>query len=126
MNRTPLVRAFFEGVGLRCPEGKFRRGAKLASVDQPGSLGLESLETVFCCFALGRIVFTRTKARRCSTPFGGLFTVPYRAIMLRRRGQACELNPEYFRDGLRYLREAEAKRDVPTLFDALTETVDAA
>lgn len=50
-------------------------------------------------------------------PFGGLMTVPYRAILLGREGRACELNPEYFRDGVRYLREAEAQRDVPTLFD---------
>lgn len=54
-------------------------------------------------------------------PFGGLFTVPVRAIKLRRRGRACELNPEYFRDGLRYLRAAEIQATAPTLFDLLRE-----
>lgn len=52
-------------------------------------------------------------------PFGGLMTVPYRAIMLGRKGRASELNPDYFRDGVKYLREAEAKRNVPTLFDVM-------
>lgn len=52
-------------------------------------------------------------------PFGGLMTVPYRAVQLGRHGQACELNADYFRDGVRYLREAESERDVPTLFDSL-------
>ncbi len=56
-------------------------------------------------------------------PFGGLFTVPYRAIKLGRKGRACELNPEYFRDGLRYLRAAEREVNVPTLFDVLPQEV---
>lgn len=50
-------------------------------------------------------------------PFGGLMTVPYRAIELGRKGRASELNGDYFRDGLRYLRSAEAKAATPTLFD---------
>jgi DNA modification methylase len=54
-------------------------------------------------------------------PFGGLFTVPYRAIKLGRRGKACELKAEYFHDGLRYLRSAELETDVPTLFDLVGE-----
>lgn len=53
-------------------------------------------------------------------PFGGIMTVPYRAIKLGRRGRAAELNAEYFRDGVRYLREIELKRNAPSLFDALT------
>ncbi|MBZ9719120.1 DNA methylase N-4 [Mesorhizobium sp. AD1-1] len=52
-------------------------------------------------------------------PFGGLMTVPYRAVLKGRRGQASELSDTYFRDGLRYCREAEAKRAVPTMFDLL-------
>jgi DNA modification methylase len=52
-------------------------------------------------------------------PFGGLMTVPYRAILKGRYGRASELNPTSFRDGLFYCREAEAKRGVPTLFDAI-------
>jgi DNA modification methylase len=50
-------------------------------------------------------------------PFGGLLTVPYRAIILGRRGHACELNPESFRDGLRYVKAAEVERAMPSLFD---------
>lgn len=52
-------------------------------------------------------------------PFGGLMTVPYRAILKGRRGQASELSETYFRDGLRYCQEAERKRAVPTMFDML-------
>ena len=50
-------------------------------------------------------------------PFGGIMTVPYRAILKKRRGAASELSAEYFRDGLRYLRAAEAEATVPSLFD---------
>lgn len=59
-------------------------------------------------------------------PFGGLMTVPYRAIHLGRYGRAAELNQEYFRDGVRYLREAEQKKDAPTLFSLLGTEVLAA
>ncbi|WP_428661814.1 DNA methyltransferase [Runella sp.] len=50
-------------------------------------------------------------------PFAGLFTVPYRAIALKRFGIGCELNPVYFKTGVGYCREIEYKRMVPTLFD---------
>jgi hypothetical protein len=49
-------------------------------------------------------------------PFGGLFTVPYCAIKLGRRGRAVELNADYYRDGLRHLREADREASMPTLF----------
>ena len=52
-------------------------------------------------------------------PFGGIMTVPYMAVKMGREGMATELNPDYFRDGLGYLRQADAERDVPTLFDFL-------
>lgn len=54
-------------------------------------------------------------------PFGGIMTVPYRAIKLNRYGIAVELNYEYYRDGLIYLRAAEGRKDVPGLFDILQE-----
>ena len=54
-------------------------------------------------------------------PFGGIMTVPYMAVKMGRDGWANELNADYFRDGLGYLREADAERDVPTLFDLLEE-----
>lgn len=53
-------------------------------------------------------------------PFGGIATVPYRAILKGRIGWGVELNPAYFLDGASYLRAAEMKVSMPTLFD-LTE-----
>ena len=50
-------------------------------------------------------------------PFGGLMTVPVEAVKMGRDGIGCELNAGYFRDGVGYLEEADAKRDMPTLFD---------
>lgn len=50
-------------------------------------------------------------------PFGGLFTVPLRAMHLGRRGRAAELNPAYFDDGLRHLIAAELEINAPSLFD---------
>lgn len=52
-------------------------------------------------------------------PFGGLMTVPLTAIKMKRRGYGIELNPDYFRDGVGYLREAENEMETPTLFDFL-------
>lgn len=50
-------------------------------------------------------------------PFAGLMTVPMMAIKAGRYGYGVELSPDYFRDGLGYLQQAEAERDAPTLFD---------
>lgn len=50
-------------------------------------------------------------------PFGGLFTVPYRALLSGRRGRAAELNTSYFLDGIKYLQTAERQVGMPTLFD---------
>lgn len=52
-------------------------------------------------------------------PFGGLMTVPVEAVRLGREGLGTELNPDYFRDGVGYLQEVDAQRDVPTLFDLM-------
>lgn len=52
-------------------------------------------------------------------PFGGLMTVPYLAVKLGRAGYGCELNPDYWRFGVSYLRDAEEERNSPTLFDLL-------
>jgi len=52
-------------------------------------------------------------------PFGGLMTVPLRAVMKGRVGWASELNPDYFADGVRILREHDADRATPSLFDML-------
>lgn len=50
-------------------------------------------------------------------PFGGLFTVPVRALHLGRRGRAVELNPGYFLDGVKYLQAEERRAGLPSLFD---------
>ncbi len=50
-------------------------------------------------------------------PFGGLMTVPLCALRLGRRGMATELNADYFRDGVGYLKQEEIKQSAPTLFD---------
>ncbi|WP_256846858.1 DNA methyltransferase [Paenibacillus sp. Pae108] len=50
-------------------------------------------------------------------PFGGLMTVPERAVRMGRKGYGIELNTDYFRDGVGYLKAAEAEVDMPTLFD---------
>jgi DNA modification methylase len=50
-------------------------------------------------------------------PFGGLMTVPYRALALGRRGRASELNTTYFFDGVAYLKAMEREKSMPTLFD---------
>lgn len=52
-------------------------------------------------------------------PFGGLMTVPMTAVKMHRRGYGIELNPDYFRDGVGYLQEAEDEIETPTLFDFL-------
>lgn len=52
-------------------------------------------------------------------PFGGLMTVPYRALHLGRQGRAFELNAGYFLDGVKYLEAAERELSMPTLFDLL-------
>ena len=54
-------------------------------------------------------------------PFGGLMTVPMVAIKMKRYGKGCELNKDYFRDGVGYLQAAEDEIEMPTLFDFLKE-----
>lgn len=50
-------------------------------------------------------------------PFGGLFTVPVRALRAGRQGRAVELNPGYFLDGVKYLQAEERNRAMPSLFE---------
>lgn len=56
-------------------------------------------------------------------PFGGLMTVPMTAVKMYRYGKGCELNPDYFRDGVGYLQSAENEVDEPTLFDLFPEVL---
>jgi DNA modification methylase len=50
-------------------------------------------------------------------PFGGLMTVPVRAMKKGRKGVAFELNPAYFLDGAAYCKAMENEVSMPTLFD---------
>lgn len=50
-------------------------------------------------------------------PFGGIGSVPYRAILKGRRAIACELSTRYFMDGVHYLQAAEREASMPSLFD---------
>ena len=52
-------------------------------------------------------------------PFGGLMTVPVRAMKLGRKGKGCELNGEYFKDGVSYCKSTEINITSPTLFDLI-------
>lgn len=53
--------------------------------------------------------------------FGGLMSVPKTAVELGRYGYGIELNSDYFRDGVGYLKAAESQIDMPTLFDFMDE-----
>lgn len=50
-------------------------------------------------------------------PFGGLMTVPLRALKLKRHGLGIELNDRYFKDGVNYLTAAEREIAIPSLFN---------
>ena len=50
-------------------------------------------------------------------PFGGLHTVPYMALKMGRKGMGIELNPDYWKNGAKYCRDAEAERTQGSLFD---------
>jgi DNA modification methylase len=52
-------------------------------------------------------------------PFAGLMTVPLMAVRMGRRGYGVELNADYFRDGIGYLRNEESDVYNFSLFDCL-------
>lgn len=52
-------------------------------------------------------------------PFGGIMTVPYCAMKLKRKAIASELNPRYFVDGAGYCKAADEEQNMPGLFDLL-------
>lgn len=53
-------------------------------------------------------------------PFAGIFTVPFVAIQMGRRGYGIELSEEYYAAGRKYCQDAEEKKLSPTLFDFLS------
>lgn len=54
-------------------------------------------------------------------PFGGIMTVPYRAVLKGRRGYGIELSASYFADGCYYLKTAEDQLSTPDLFALMTD-----
>lgn len=58
-------------------------------------------------------------------PFAGLFTVPYCAVRMGRRGLGVELNHDYYTWGVRYMQAIERQAMAPTLFDLHEYLVDA-
>lgn len=57
------------------------------------------------------------KGELVDDPFGGLFSTAYKALEMERKAISTELNPEYYNDGLYYLKSIEYKINIPTLFD---------
>lgn len=55
-------------------------------------------------------------------PFGGLMTVPLTAIKMNRKGYGIELNADYFRDGVGYLKQYEEQQEQLSLFAFLKES----
>jgi DNA modification methylase len=58
-------------------------------------------------------------------PFGGLMTVPYRAVLKGRKGIGVELNHRYWLDGCAYLKSTEDHLRFPSLFDVTEERMAA-
>lgn len=54
-------------------------------------------------------------------PFGGLMTVPHQSLKHGRKAIGIELNTEYYKDGLFYVKSMHEKLSMPTLFDILDE-----
>lgn len=52
-------------------------------------------------------------------PFGGLGTVALEAVKAGRRGYTIELNNDYFRDAVGYLKELDEKDETISLFDLI-------
>lgn len=54
-------------------------------------------------------------------PFGGLGTVALEAVKAGRRGYTIELNNDYFRDAVGYLKELDEREETISLFDLMGE-----
>ena len=50
-------------------------------------------------------------------PFGGLGTVPLRAVKMGRKGRASELCTDYFIDSVSYMEAQDKEMHIPSLFD---------
>lgn len=56
-------------------------------------------------------------------PFGGLQSTAYKSIEMNRHARSCELNTDYFYDGVYYVKAKNDKLNAPTLFDILETKV---
>ena len=56
-------------------------------------------------------------------PFGGVMSVPYQALKMKRYGIGIELNWQYWQYGVNFCQRIENKLKVPTLFD-MSEDVE--
>ena len=52
-------------------------------------------------------------------PFGGIGTVPVRALRAGRVGYGVELSPEYWCDGVKHIEAEASRHNIPSLFDIL-------
>jgi DNA modification methylase len=90
-----------------------------------GEQSKRKLQLHICCLQLDIIerIINRfsNKGETVFDPFAGLFSVPYVAVKMERKGYGVELNSDYFRDGLGYLKMAEEELETPTLFDFMDE-----
>jgi DNA modification methylase len=57
-------------------------------------------------------------------PFGGVMTVPYVSIKMKRKGVGIELNPQYWQYGVAFCERAEQDLLAPTLFDLADELIE--
>jgi DNA modification methylase len=65
------------------------------------------------------IVQYTEKGETVYDPFGGLMTVPFRALKLGRKGIGVELSKSFFLDGVKYVEAAARRVTTPGLFDFL-------
>ena len=86
-----------------------------------GEQAKRKLQLHLCCLQLDIIerIINRfsNPGETVFDPFAGLFSVPYMAVKMNRKGCGVELNADYFRDGIGYLKAAEQAINMPTLFD---------
>ena len=101
--------------------GKIQRAPVSGFDVDPGTLhpALKPHQRDAVAWALhgGRINRYTNPGELVGDPFGGLGTVPLRALKAGRRGWMSELNGDYWQDAVNYLKAEEAKVAVPTLFD---------
>jgi DNA modification methylase len=108
--------------GSHCPEVWHNVNRMLTPNGQQTKKGLENHICPLQFDIVDRLIERYTnKGEVVFDPFGGLFTVPYRALKLGRQGRGVELCTTYFLDGIKYLQAMERELAMPTLFDTLEQ-----